>query len=259
MVRLHSLKGYGQVRLENVARDQGVKELRNWCTDRGLNDTATRQTTTMVQALLKWSKLAQETSRSNDNGEINLTSAQMNRLAQRVEGDDDDTSNSSSESSDDSDNDTSDEEAFDDEPSVTALAARFNDIKMHTNTKATPFDGLMTPAQYKRLLEETDPHLGLRPLPDQHVEHIIAKANGGVDHAHNYVMGGQEMNRMKLDLHDYVLAATLGLERTKLAIKACKAHSTNQRKYTGPSALKLFRQGVAHFAETLLRGTRQAR
>mgnify|MGYP006149359781 CR=1 FL=1 len=95
----------------------------------------------------------------------------------------------------------------------------------------------MTPAQYRNERIK----LGCPVYADQHVLHIIAKANGGADHPDNYFVGNGKMNLALGHRNDHVMAWMVGKLQTIEAVKISK----KLRNYRGPSALQLYQQGAA--------------
>lgn len=73
----------------------------------------------------------------------------------------------------------------------------------------------------------------------QDVGHIIASANGGADHDHNYTMQGAYYNRSMGKKHDAIMCALEGIDKARLAVAASRA----QRGYSGPSAEELVAEG----------------
>lgn len=80
-------------------------------------------------------------------------------------------------------------------------------------------------------------------LSGQDVGHIVASANGGADHPHNYTMQNQGMNRSAGKGSDCLWFYWVGLTQAKLAIRA----SWHQRNYQGPTALQLYKRGAMVF------------
>lgn len=73
----------------------------------------------------------------------------------------------------------------------------------------------------------------------QDVGHIIASANGGADHDHNYTMQGAYYNRSMGNKHDAIMCALEGIAKARLAVTASRA----QKGYNGPSAEELVAEG----------------
>jgi hypothetical protein len=102
-------------------------------------------------------------------------------------------------------------------------------------------NGRMTTAQYRRRREKA----GFPLMPNQHVCHIIASANGGADHIDNYFVASSQFNYATGSLQDAFMVFIAGLEQAQQAV----AVSKTLNGYRGPDALTLFRQGEEQFRE----------
>lgn len=97
--------------------------------------------------------------------------------------------------------------------------------------------GKMTTQRFSLLMEKA----GFPTKSDQHVCHIISKANGGADHPLNYCVCSGKVNMHNKNYNDPYYACVVGIERTQEAI----AVSMKFGSYTDsqPSAEELFEIG----------------
>ena len=103
-------------------------------------------------------------------------------------------------------------------------------------TEETGIVGAMTTKEYRRKLIKA----GLTINQDDHVPHIIAKANGGADHTDNYFfVVGMKCNIAWGKHHDAYMAYHVGLARAKKAVEISK----KMGGYKGPDAATLVRRG----------------
>jgi hypothetical protein len=85
-----------------------------------------------------------------------------------------------------------------------------------------------------------------RPLyQDQHVCHIIASANGGIDHSDNFFVASDRFNLATGAGHDALVAYLAGREATEQAVALCATLGA----YHGPRADELMRVGEQAFRE----------
>ena len=76
-----------------------------------------------------------------------------------------------------------------------------------------------------------------RPIqPDEHICHIIAKANGGADHPLNYCVASSKINKINGRSNDAYYVGIVGLTRAREAVRI----SRELNNYTGPDAETLF-------------------
>ena len=89
----------------------------------------------------------------------------------------------------------------------------------------------MTTSEFRALRDYT----GFPLFKDQHVCHIISKANGGADHYSNYIVLSSSINRKMGSKNDNYFAKLAGLEATRRAVNISR-----NTGYIGPSAEELF-------------------
>ena len=82
---------------------------------------------------------------------------------------------------------------------------------------------------------------------DLHVCHIIAKSNGGADHADNYLLAGADFNVRIGNRHDPLMCAFASIERTKRAIRASRLQNNITR--TVDDAEQLVKEGAQEYRE----------
>jgi hypothetical protein len=75
--------------------------------------------------------------------------------------------------------------------------------------------------------------------PDQNVNHIVAKSNGGADHPDNYLFLSREFNELMNNKCDHINCYLAGPEKCSKAVEASRALTG----YSGPSAEELFARG----------------
>ncbi|KAJ3442032.1 rab3 interacting molecule isoform f [Anaeramoeba flamelloides] len=89
-------------------------------------------------------------------------------------------------------------------------------------------------------------------IKDDHVGHIIAKSNGGINHEKNFMMTSRKINKPLLNNYDHINCALAGEERTKQAITLSKKigniskktiEKNNVKRYNGYSAKKMVNLG----------------
>lgn len=78
---------------------------------------------------------------------------------------------------------------------------------------------------------------------DQHISHIIAEKNGGVNHPDNYIITNAKLNGSLQHYHDHVFAYIAGLEQTRMAVEISRRLSG----YNGPDADELVARGEQAF------------
>jgi hypothetical protein len=87
---------------------------------------------------------------------------------------------------------------------------------------------------------------------DQQVCHIIARANGGADHTHNYFIAGGDFNKIASNRMDHVMAFLVGIHKANMAVDASAAYGSYDRNRQ-PSAQQLWEAGLQLFTESAKR------
>ena len=79
---------------------------------------------------------------------------------------------------------------------------------------------------------------------DQDVFHIIASANGGADHTHNYHFAqNQSWNRAIGSQHDFINCYIAGKIKAEKAVTISRSLGNGSITYSGPDALALYKMG----------------
>lgn len=104
---------------------------------------------------------------------------------------------------------------------------------------------------YRKVLERRHGKAAVSSLR-LHVGHIVSAGMGGADHPHNYAMMDAGLNLSFGMFSDDLLAALVGLERTRRAVAASEAVGAAAGKpYAGPTAEQLYWLGAARLRAAL--------